>query len=421
MTLYAQGKYWDAFFVFSRILVEFPDFFKNDWVVYYRGRCEEALDMRRAATDNFQEVKKSYAQSDAVPYADLGIMRVCYRNDDFVCVAGQYALLAQIGVPDSLRFHAAYLMGEAFLKQGEYFKAIQVFIQIPPKHPAYVFAQNSIAVARILAGVPRDQVLLALGACIDAEVSTPAQKEAVYRAYVFFGYLFYENGELPKAVTALRSVPATSYYYEDALLGLAWCAVRAQQWADCINASKLLSAATRKETVRLEAMLLEGFGHFQQKEYALSFALLDNARGNASSVSAPSEDTLTQHRGRYDNTRIGYDFLADNVEKVSLKAPSPYMLQQIDSLHTRQVASKDTIDGFLKYADEFGRLRLFARPLDEIKQDIEYTHATVQRRIAETGDEKLKLQVQEEQRKLNEEIRKLKEEMKGMEEGKKKK
>jgi hypothetical protein len=40
--LYAQEKYWESFFIFGKILVEYPDFFKNDWVQLHMGLFHEA-------------------------------------------------------------------------------------------------------------------------------------------------------------------------------------------------------------------------------------------------------------------------------------------------------------------------------------------------------------------------------------------
>jgi len=50
--------------------------------------------------------------------------------------------------------------------------------------------------------------------CIEAKAQTESQKEIVNRSYVLLGYIFYEQMALSKAVTALRMVPKSSYYFE---------------------------------------------------------------------------------------------------------------------------------------------------------------------------------------------------------------
>ncbi len=41
--------------MFSKILVEYPDFVKNDWVSVYSGRCLEMLDIRVASSTQYQK------------------------------------------------------------------------------------------------------------------------------------------------------------------------------------------------------------------------------------------------------------------------------------------------------------------------------------------------------------------------------
>ena len=73
MRLYRAGEYWDAYFVFSRILLQYPHFFKNDWVAYFRGSCLEELDMRVKAREAYTEAGNDYPKSPAAPPADLGL------------------------------------------------------------------------------------------------------------------------------------------------------------------------------------------------------------------------------------------------------------------------------------------------------------------------------------------------------------
>ena len=66
--------------MFSELFVEYPDFFKNDWVSYFIGSCQENLDMRTTAVEAYNQTREKYARSAAVPFSDLGLMRVKYRE-----------------------------------------------------------------------------------------------------------------------------------------------------------------------------------------------------------------------------------------------------------------------------------------------------------------------------------------------------
>jgi tetratricopeptide (TPR) repeat protein len=409
--LYSEQKYWDAFFVFSRILVEFPDFFKNDWVEYYRSSCQEELDMRVVSQNNYLNMKKNYPLSTAVPYTDLGLMRVYYRNGDFAQVTNQYIELSKPNVPDSLKFHGAYLMGQANLQSNDPQKAIQVLSIVPETHPDYVFAQHAIAIAHARANDDEAQVIAALENCIGTKTTTQAQKEIVNRSYVFLGYIFYEDNSLSKAVTALRMVPTTSYYAEDALLGQAWTALKARQFMDCISSGQLLTRTTNKDVVKCEGMLVQAYGYLLQKEYVPALQMLRDASSKIKSMNPPREDTLSYLRTQNESNRIAYNFLADKVEGLSMVGQNASQLSSADSMHTEQQSFVKKFTEFLKFNEEFGRTTFFSRNIDKVREDIEYALATVEKIAGKTDIQKEQQKLNTQQQQIDSEIEKLKKEM----------
>lgn len=409
--LYSEQKYWDAFFVFSRILVEFPDFFKNDWVEYYRASCQEELDMRTVSQNNYSTMKKNYPLSTAVPYSDLGLMRVFYRNGDFAQVTNQFIELSKPNVPDSLKFHGAYLMGQASLQSNDPQKAIQVLSTIPETHPDYVFAQHAIAIAHARLNDDEAQTIAALENCIGAKVTTQAQKEIMNRSYVFLGYIFYEENSLSKAVTALRMVPTTSYYAEDALLGQAWTSLKARQFMDCVSAGQLLTNTTSKDIIKCEGMLVQAYGYMLQKDYVPALQLLRSASAKIKSISPPKEDTLNYLKTQYESNRIAYNFLADKVEGLSMVGQNAAQLSSADSMHNEQQSFVKKFTEFLKFNEEFGRSTFFSRNIDKVREDIDYGLATIEKIAGKTDMQKEQQKLNTQQQQIDSEIEKLKKEM----------
>lgn len=409
--LYSEKKYWDAFFVFSRIVVEFPDFFKSDWVKYYRASCQEELDMRDVAIANYESTKKEYPLSGAVPYADLGLMRVHYRNGDFAQVANQFVELSKPNVPDSLRYHGAYLMGQTNLQSNDPLKAIQVLGTIPEGHPDYIFAQHAIAIAHVRAGSDMSQVIAALENCIGSKAVTSAQKEIVNRSYLFMGYIFYEENALSKAVVALRMVPTNSYYAEDALLGQGWTALKARQWTDCVSTGSLLTKTTNKDVLKCEGMLIRAYGHLLQKDYSQALSVLQDAHQMVMPLTQLSDDTLNYSRMQYESNRMSFNFLAEKVENISKAGQTSTIAATTDSLHTQQIDFVKGFKEFYTFSDEFKRTSFFTRSVDVVREDIEYALATVQKLVGQKDVQKVQEQAVEQQKKLDEEIDKLKREM----------
>lgn len=409
--LYSEKKYWDAFFVFSRILVEFPDFFKNDWAQYYRANCQEELDMREMAVKNYENTKKDFPLSTAVPHADLGLMRVFYRDGDFSRVTNQFVELSKPNVPDSLRFHGAYIMGQTHLQTNDMQKAIQVLSIVPEEHPDYIFAQHAIAVAHARLGSESSEIVMALENCVGAKATTPAQKEIVNRSYLFLGYIFYEENTLSKAVVALRMVPTSSYYAEDALLGQGWTALKARQWTDCIATGQLLTKTSRKGVLQCEGMLIQSYGHLLQKQYAQSMDVLKVASEKIRALSVQSDDTLNYSRMQYESNRMSHNFLADKIDNLSMAGQAATMGSQSDSLRTEQNNYMTKFDEYFTFSREFNRSTFFARSIDAVREDIEYALATIQKIVGQSGLEKVQQQMEQEQQQIDSEIEKLKQEM----------
>ncbi|HEX2959203.1 MAG TPA: hypothetical protein VHO70_20380 [Chitinispirillaceae bacterium] len=412
--LYAEGKFWDAFFVFTRISVEFPDFFKNDWVEYFRGSCQEKLDMREMALKTYEEARKTFPLSSAVPHTDLGMMRVYYRNGDFDKVNEQFNLLNRPNVQDSLRFHAAYLQGQAYLQKGETASGVDLFNIIPDLHPDYVFAQHAIAVAKARISDDLSEVVPYLESCISFKAVTDAQKEIVNRSYVFLGYIFYEDNAMSKAVVALRMVPTSSHYAEDALLGQGWTALKSRQWNDCVVTGQLLEKTTKKPVLQCEGMLIEAYGSLLQKNYGEAHSILKKAQELVRSLREPSKDSLDMAKMQYESNRVSHNYLADQVDNFAKVSSLNSRTGQQDSLKLQQQDFMKKFDEYYTFAEDFGRTSFFSRNLTAIADDIDYALATVEKILGQTDAIKEQQKMENRQQQIDSEIDQLKKEMENL-------
>ncbi len=414
MALYYAGKYWEAFLIYGQLLGVYPEFHKNDWVSYYYSSCREEMDMRESAEEGYRDMTITYPRSDAVDPAELGIMRIAYRNDNHAMVEEQYGKLSTAGVRDSLRHHASYLMGESFLKHGRFARAEELLGAVPPGHPRYAFARHSLAIAH----ARQDDLEGARAALSEAMNITPltrAQREVVNRSLLLAGYLYYEQGELPEAVSALRSVPAESYYREDALLGLGWCALKARQWKDCADAGEEAARVSNKPPVQAEAKLLKGYAALMEKKYDDAVRILREAYETIREATAPSADLLQREKNTYAGIREHYAELAESAGKLSKNRPTPEMNTVLDSMGTQQKKLKSEIDRFLVYRDEFARSSFFARRLDALRGDIEYALATAEKLQATVKQVQEEKKEQEKMEALDDQIEKVREEIEGVE------
>jgi tetratricopeptide (TPR) repeat protein len=415
--LYSEGKYWEAFFVFSRLMVEFPDFFRNDWVSLFRSDCQEQLDMRERAIANYTKVKETYPNGEVVPYADLGLMRIYYRNNEFPQATSQFVELNKPGVPDSLRFHGTYIMGQIYLQNGELRKALQAFSIVPENHPDYIFAQHASAVTHAILGSDLKDIITALENVMSSTPKTKQEQETVNRSYLFMGFIFYEENALSKAVVALRQVPAGSYYAEDALLGQGWTALKARQWNDCINVGSTLQRTTKQDVLRAEGMLLQSYGYLLQKDYPKALGILKDASALCQKLTPPEQDSLSARTLQYDNNRLSYSQLADRVEGFSQIGQTSHLTAVLDSLKNRSTEFVNGFHDFQRYKHEYQRSSFFSRTIDQVQEDVEYARATVQKIMGMSGAGKAAdKKAVEQSKELDAEIERLKKEMENIEE-----
>jgi tetratricopeptide (TPR) repeat protein len=417
LKLYCAGKFWEAYFVFGRIPVLFPTFFKNDWVYYYMASCEEFLDMRMPSLDHYQELITTNPKSEAIPLSELGIMRVKYREGDDAGMSEQYSKLNHIDIIDTIRYHANYLMGESQMRTKNYALAIQCFSAIPKGQSDYLYAQHSMAITYALRGEPQ-QAERVLEQILEEDPKNADEQELLNRSLMIIGYLFYEDRTMAKAVAALRKIPSTSYYYEDALLGLGWAAAQSKQWGDLITAGQLLQTTSSKPSVQCEGALLEAYGQMNSKNFAGASTILRAALAKAEKLAPPSQDSIDNVDRIYRNDRYSYDEVAKNARQLTSIKEITQVVKSIDSLHNAQKADYRKLQDHLLFCDEMGRLKLFSRNIGDVKRDIDYTLATVEKTLKTDKNSQQIQNTVDKRNEIDKEIQKVKEEMKKLEEKK---
>lgn len=380
MRNYYDQNYWDAYFDFSRLLADYPQFFKNDAVAFYVASCLEFLDMRSAALQAYKKVKEKYPQSSYAAQADLGILRLYYRNGNHGQVKRQYEEISGSDVSDSIKQHAAYYMGETEIVLGNYKQAASVFEQITEDHSLYSFAQHSLATVHVfLNSGNREVEKHLLNAINGQDAKTSAQKEIVNRSLIMLGYLYYEEKAMAKAVTALRMIPKESYYYEDAQLGLGWAAVKSRQWQDCIDVGKQIEAISKKKIIQSEGLLLQAYGFLLLKNYPIAEKYLKMASKTMEEYEVAGSDVSQKQALQYDSIRTTYDSLADEITRIAQFNLIKITDDNMKGLHKKQKMLKQNIDLNIRNADEHKRIRFFEKAFLKLREDLEYALVTVLR------------------------------------------
>jgi len=405
------GNFWNSFFIAGRILTEYPDFFRNDYVMLHMGLNAEGMDMREMANESFNDVQNDFSRSPVVPFAKLGLLRIAYREGDFSTVNDLYDQINIANAPDSVKQAAAYYRGLVLLSQDKNIEAIQMFNSVPAGHGDFVFAQHSMAVAYAIMG-DMNKALEHLDNAVQAPVTTAAQKAMVERSYLLMAFLYYEGQiaegqSIVRAMAALRAIPANSIYRAEALLGQAWVALRAANWNDVVTASNALKNATKDDILLSEADLLLAYKQITDRQYAAAITLLEGAQARLIAWSPPSKAELSKREDRYFEDRANYFEVAQKARELAMVNQSSYVIAQIDSLAPIQKRTENDVRSFGVFRDNFETTLFFGRGHDKVLDDVSYALAKAREMLGTTGASKAIEKVQS----IDEELRKLQEQL----------
>jgi tetratricopeptide (TPR) repeat protein len=414
MELFAQQKYWESFLLLSRIEREFPDFFKADAISFYRAKCLQHLDVQQLSAELYTQTKLRYPKSALLPQVDLGLMSIHYNQRNFAELFRDYINLNMPGVSDSLRYHGAYLMGQALMAQGRYREALVPLNKLTSDHPVYVFARYSAAISHLRLQ-QSDSALVALHEAVNAPAPTPSQQEMQSRSYLMTGLFFYEQNMMAKAMTALQKVPPTSLFYPEALLGQGWCAVKVQQWGDCFDIGRELQRVGRTTAERLEGMLFEGVSLLARKRHAEAAKVLTDAQLVDTTGAELSSQTLKVRRSDNSANRMDYEENVRRINTVALQTAPQLSPVQIDSSIASLRMQQTQLSDFLDFEAALQTKQGFWRPLAEVRPDIDYYQALANKQGAQKKSMAVQRELVKEQRDIDKEIESLERQMQELE------
>jgi DNA repair exonuclease SbcCD ATPase subunit len=397
-------------FIFGRITVEFPEFPRNHLATYYIGRCQEEMEMRELAMENYNKVLTKYpASQNTVDLAKMGLMRINYREGFGGEVRSLENDLSRSVVADSISHQASYYLGEQELRDGNPARAKQYFSEVPRGHKYYMFAQHSLSVAEA-----QNDNFEASKTHLDNVIQTPyytqtetylgerirtLQESIKNRSFALLGYYYFNNGQYPQAVASLREVEENSRYYIDALIGLAWSAFKVQNWSDCRQYSTELLQATDNPVLRAEASVILAYYHMMNNSWNEAVEVLAPVSKTLENYSPPSEADLEDKEEEYYDSRAEYFELANEANQLVFTTYSSYVENQKSELESKRDDIEESVRSYQKALDKIDRAEFFGRDKRTIEQLVNYTlgRASEQSTVDESEVEELRELESEEQ------------------------
>ncbi|MDG5817106.1 tetratricopeptide repeat protein [Chitinispirillales bacterium ANBcel5] len=371
MNHYYKGNQWEALILFTELINDYSEFYLVDMASYYAASCLRKLDMKDKAKEMFIETKLKYPKSDAYAYSNLGLMRVHYSQKNFTSVVNQFVELNDINVPDSIKAHGSYLMGQMQLENDQLLQAVGNLSTIASDHPDYLFALLSKAVAMMIFDPDDQSAAEYLETITQYPAKSRAEQEAVNRAWLLFGYLLYEQGDYSKAAISLKNIPSNSYYYEEALLGKLWAAQKLENIDDCLNISHTLTSTTNNQIILADALLLEGYGYLRNRNYQKAEEILESANDLLQQYVIFSNDSLDTknehyHKNRSEVNEVGNQLIIET-EKGTRRDDN-----YVNNLKKNYDDLMANIVHYQEFINSHQRELFFARNKKAVHEDIKY-------------------------------------------------
>jgi tetratricopeptide (TPR) repeat protein len=397
MSLYSSGKYWEAFLRFGELLTHYPGFPKNPEVKYYSGSCLEHLQVHQAALRFYRQSKADCGRSITCmenqfgAKADLGMMRIYYRDSHFGDVMKQFEKLESENVSDSIRDHGAYLKGQIHYQMQEYDSAIYYLSGVSQNHPDYSFARFTNAICHHELGHPQRTVVQSFNDCIGNR-NYPDSKSNQYvidNGRLMLAMLYAEESQFREMSEVLRAFPEKSAFYHDALLLYAWCAAKIGQWEVAAKVSGNLVNTADDILIQAEAWYIKGMALFNSGKYEMSIKDLEKAEDLLKAFSVPPADSIsvreTEHFAIKNtlNSDFANTLIRFSATPISRKTPhaksdssrASYSRDQYkgiaDSLHSIYSSFRGHLDEDRLYFDWYEVESRKTQRIQEVREDVQ--------------------------------------------------
>lgn len=415
MKLYYAGKYWEASFAFGKVLTLFPNFYLNDKAIYYMADSYNKLYMNQTAREVYKEALEEYTTSDMRAKYLYGLMSLDYREGKYDDALKNHAFITNLYSDSDIRPDADYLAGEIHFMRKNYNVAEQLFNRIKPGDPTYLYAQYTQAIIN----VENDKAQAAMQNLLTIiEDTTTKTNDQLLQdaANIKLGHLYFEMGDkLREAVESYGRVSVSSTYGDEALLGIAWSWIKANQPNVALQkADRIISGYPQSPFVP-EAYLLKGYALMLLRRYGDAVTVLQQCVAECERDFITDQD-VEERKFKFDKVTADFWPTAEKIKKNALRKPTPRTLEERTGFYTEYENFAQEGHEFFRYTVLAKSHKRFFRRKEAILTDAEYALAKATN-LANT--EKTTEILQKDERKegkLEDEIDKLKRELENYEE-----
>jgi TolA-binding protein len=414
MRLYTAKRFWDASFVFGKLLSLYPNFHLCDKATYYMGDCYTQLRLNAIARQIFKEALAEYTTSQVRANYLYGLQYLDYREGRYKDALKNHAFIVNLYGDDDIRPDADYIAGEIHCVQKNYSAATQILEGIPSDAAVYNYAQYTLSIINIENNKITAAIQNLTNVISDTSMAKGAELQLLYAAEVKLGQLYFEQVELRKAVEACKRVPEASEHGDEALLVIAWSWIKANRPQECLHHVDQLISYHPESPLLPEAYLVKGYSQMLLRQNPPALESFNQCVELSKTEFANQED-MKFKRQKFQQYYTGFLPTENQIKKNALRKPTDKIIAERAGLKTEyDKYAKESRDYFV-YKILVEDNKKFFRRKEQLLMDAEYAIAKVSKMIGTKEQKKIIEKTVEEEEKIDTEIEELKKQLEELE------
>jgi TolA-binding protein len=327
-SLFMKRRFLEAAYAFGAVQTKYPSFRLADEAAFYMAKSFENLRMHKAAKSIYEDAIKRYPQSDQLAKFHFQLMNIDYKEGKYKEALDKYQIIARNFGKSNAKADADYIAGQIKFEQGYYQESIDLLASILPGNANYLYARYTMGFAYSRMNMA-DEAENSFRAITEQPVSNKSERDIQNAAKVKLGHIFF-SVEKPDFVAATQMyglVQKDSPVFDEAMLGIAWCFLKARKLDDAMKVAKWIINNFPESFIASEAFLVIGFCYYIKEDWRNAIEPLSEAekRTEKPMVSVASRDSARQ----------AYDAMQSELDSVQVVA-----LDLARQLPTPRVESK---------------------------------------------------------------------------------
>jgi tetratricopeptide (TPR) repeat protein len=301
-------------------------------------------------------------------------MQIDYREGKYDDALKNHAFIINLYPDNEIRPDADYLAGEVQFQRKNYNVAEQLFSQIKPSDPLYIYAQYTLAIINVENG--KDAVAIDNLSAIIKDTSNLVSDQLLQdAANLKLGHLYFEKGDKYRlAVESYQRIPDGSPFQDEALLGTAWSWMKVNRPQESYQTVDRLIFNCTESPLIPEAYMVKGYACMLLKKPGEAVNALEQSIATSKRAFVTDAD-LQKKTEEFDQYNQKFAPTAELIKKKALQKPTNKIVEEQGSLgKDYQKYAKESRDMFLYSILAKSHSRFFKRK-DEVLADAQYALA----------------------------------------------